>query len=148
MVQSKDLIRFGDLDLIFKITAVEKLKIHWGRREGYLFSLKTLLLVCPFFFYSGTTAPRILKFGTNIGVTSCIVKERISILMLIILCICPFLFLPYKNQLQISLFLLEPVFKFGMGVVGCGKGVMYLASPGCPTDIGLQLGKACYPCSR
>ena len=29
-----------------------------------------------------------------------------------------------------------------------GKGVVYLTSPGCPTDIGLQLGKACYPCSR
>ena len=35
-----------------------------------------------------------------------------------------------------------------VGVVGCGEGVVYLASPGCPTDIGLQLGKACYPCNR
>ena len=34
------------------------------------------------------------------------------------------------------------------GVVGCGKGVMYLTSPGRPTDIDLRLGKACYPCSR
>ena len=34
------------------------------------------------------------------------------------------------------------------GVVGCGKGVVYLTSPGRPTDIGLQLGKACCPCSR
>ena len=25
---------------------------------------------------------------------------------------------------------------------------MYLTSPGRPTDIGLQLDKACYPCSR
>ena len=25
---------------------------------------------------------------------------------------------------------------------------MYLTSPGRPTDIGVQLGKACYPCSR
>ena len=33
-------------------------------------------------------------------------------------------------------------------VVRCSKGVVYLTSPGCPTDIGLQLGKACYPCSR
>ena len=24
---------------------------------------------------------------------------------------------------------------------------MYLTSPGCPTDIGLQLGKACCPCA-
>ena len=34
------------------------------------------------------------------------------------------------------------------GMVGCGEGVVYLASPGRPTDIGLQLGNACYPCSR
>ena len=34
------------------------------------------------------------------------------------------------------------------GVVGSGNGVVYLASPGRPTEIGLQLGKACYPCSR
>ena len=33
-------------------------------------------------------------------------------------------------------------------VVGCGKGVVYLKSPGCPTEIGLQLDKACYPCSN
>ena len=36
----------------------------------------------------------------------------------------------------------------GSGVVGCGEGVAYLTSPGCPTDNGLQLGKASYPCSR
>ena len=35
-----------------------------------------------------------------------------------------------------------------MGVIGCGDGVVYLTSLGHPTDIGLQLGKACYPCSR
>ena len=34
------------------------------------------------------------------------------------------------------------------GVVGFGEGVVYLTSPERPTDIGLQLGKACYPCSR
>ena len=34
------------------------------------------------------------------------------------------------------------------GVVGCGEGVVYLMSPGRPTDTGLQLGNACYPCSR
>ena len=33
-------------------------------------------------------------------------------------------------------------------VFGCGKGVVYLTSPGRPTDIKLQLDKACYPCSR
>ena len=33
--------------------------------------------------------------------------------------------------------------------VGCGEGVVYLASPWHLTDIGLLLGKACYPpCSR
>ena len=32
-----------------------------------------------------------------------------------------------------------------LGVVGCGKGVVYLTSPGRPTEIGLQ---ACYLCSR
>ena len=30
------------------------------------------------------------------------------------------------------------------GVFGWCEGVMYLVSPGRPTDIGLQLGKACY----
>ena len=29
-----------------------------------------------------------------------------------------------------------------------GEGVVYLASLGHPTDTGLLLGKACYPCSR
>ena len=33
------------------------------------------------------------------------------------------------------------------GVVGWCEGAVYLTSPGCPTDTGLQLGKACYPCS-
>ena len=33
-------------------------------------------------------------------------------------------------------------------VVGWCKGVVYLTSPGHPTDIGLQLDKARYPCSR
>ena len=28
-----------------------------------------------------------------------------------------------------------------MGVVGCDEGIVYLTSPGRPTDIGLQLGK-------
>ena len=32
----------------------------------------------------------------------------------------------------------------GVVVVGCGEGVVYLTSPGHPTDIGLQLGKACF----
>ena len=33
-----------------------------------------------------------------------------------------------------------------LGVVGCGEGIVYLTSPERPTDIGLQLGKACYIC--
>ena len=32
-------------------------------------------------------------------------------------------------------------------VVGWCEGAVYLISLGRPTDIGLQLGKACYPCS-
>ena len=35
-----------------------------------------------------------------------------------------------------------------MGVVGCGEGIVYLTSPGRPTDIGFELGKDCYPYSR
>ena len=34
------------------------------------------------------------------------------------------------------------------GVFGWGKDVVYLTSPGRPTDIGLTVGQACYPCSR
>ena len=34
-----------------------------------------------------------------------------------------------------------------LGVVGWCEGAVYLTSPGRPADIGLQLGKACYPCS-
>ena len=39
-------------------------------------------------------------------------------------------------------------FELPLGVVRSGNGVVYLTSPGRPTEIGLQLGKACYPCSR
>ena len=38
-------------------------------------------------------------------------------------------------------------FDLSVGVVGWCEGAVYLTSPGRPTDIGLQLGKACYPCS-
>ena len=37
---------------------------------------------------------------------------------------------------------------FVKGVVVCRNDVVYLASPGRPTDIGLQLGKVCYSSSR
>ena len=33
------------------------------------------------------------------------------------------------------------------GVVMCGEGVVYLSHLGGPAEIGLQLGKACYPWS-
>ena len=33
------------------------------------------------------------------------------------------------------------------GVVGWCEGAVYLTSLGRPTDIGLRLGKSCYPCS-
>ena len=36
---------------------------------------------------------------------------------------------------------------FSPWVVGWCEGAVYLTSLGRPTDIGLQLGKACYPCS-
>ena len=45
----------------------------------------------------------------------------------------------YKSILDI----LYPI----LGVVGWCEGAVYLTSLGRPTDIGLQLGKACYPCS-
>ena len=55
--------------------------------------------------------------------------------------------------LKISVNFLFLAYSYGihpvkLGVVGCGEGVTYPTSPGHPTDIGLQLGKACYPCSR
>ena len=53
----------------------------------------------------------------------------------------------------------KPLDQISHGEAFCGRDVdnlrggwvrqryHYLTSPGCPTDIGLQLGKACYPCS-
>ena len=41
-----------------------------------------------------------------------------------------------------------PVSEKRSRLVGRWEGVVNLASPGRPTDTGLQLGKACYPCSR
>ena len=43
------------------------------------------------------------------------------------------------------------LFPFVVLAIGGGRewqSVVYLTSPGRPTEIGLQLGKACYPCSR
>ena len=39
------------------------------------------------------------------------------------------------------------ILMFSLGLVGWCEGAVYLTSLGRPTDIGLQLGKACYPCS-
>ena len=46
-----------------------------------------------------------------------------------------------------TLFLLMYVDGIVWGVVGWCEGAVYLTSLGHPTDIGLQLGKTCYPCS-
>ena len=46
----------------------------------------------------------------------------------------------FRNWQVVCLYLL--------GMVRCGEGVVYLTSLGRPSDIGLQLGKACNPCSR
>ena len=52
---------------------------------------------------------------------------------------------PKKNPEN---FQIKFLFFFHMcGVVGWCDGAVYLTSLGRPTDIGLQLGKACYPCS-
>ena len=47
----------------------------------------------------------------------------------------------------ISASFLLPNLSIFSGVVGWCEGAVYLTSLGRPTDIGLQLGKACYPCS-
>ena len=47
--------------------------------------------------FSGTTAPRILKFGTNVGYDSLFVLKKISMLLLIIPFICPLFFLSSKT---------------------------------------------------
>ena len=73
--------------------------------------------------------------------------QKYSFLLLFFFLISPQKFFGYqyliKKCLTFSFF-----FSIHMGVVGWCEGVMYLMSPGRPTDIGLQLGKACYPCSR
>ena len=54
-----------------------------------------------------------------------------------------------EKQFRCPQIMFEPLkFDCICGMVGrCESGV-YLISPGRPTDTGLQLGKACYPCSR
>ena len=41
----------------------------------------------------------------------------------------------------------QKIYQSVSGVVGWCESAVYLTSLGRPTDIGLQLGKACYPCS-
>ena len=53
-------------------------------------------------------------------------------------------FIPF----QVTCVCLREYWGGGGGGVGCGEGVVYLTSPGRPTDFGLQLSKACYPFSR
>ena len=53
-------------------------------------------------------------------------------MMIFILCVC------WTNSANDKLVLV---------VVGWCEGAVYLTSLGRPTDIVLQLGKACYPCS-
>ena len=48
----------------------------------------------------------------------------------------------YRNLVKCIIF-----YHNHLGVVGWCEGAVYLISLGRPTDIGLQLGKACYPCS-
>ena len=57
--------------------------------------------------------------------------------IMIIFCVVHTMYILVKQRTQ----------KSRMGVVGWCEGAVYLTSPGRPTDIGLQLGKACYPCS-
>ena len=51
-----------------------------------------------------------------------------------------------KNKKKKKIFFF--FFFFFVKNAGWCEGVMYLMSPGRPADTGLQLGKACYPCSR
>ena len=64
--------------------------------------------------------------------------------MILILQYC--VFCKYSDTLtSVSVLTLSMLGKSYNG--GWCKGAVYLTSPGRPTDIGLQLGKACYPCS-
>ena len=56
-------------------------------------------------------------------------------------------FLKKKSE-KISLYISCELFTKQAGVVGWCEGAVYLKSLGRPTDIGLQLGKACYPCTN
>ena len=53
----------------------------------------------------------------------------------------------YNRKPKLNQFPLALLITYKLGVVGWCEGAVYLTSLGRPTDIGLQLGKACYPCS-
>ena len=53
-----------------------------------------------------------------------------------------------KWHFKHKLYVIFCVFLVVVGVVGWCKSVAYLTSSVHPTEIGLQLGKACYPCSK
>ena len=71
--------------------------------------------------FSGTTAPRILQFGTNVGYDLLKLCKRISMLLPIIPLICQFFFLSRQSFLA---FMRPRVFKFFIhiesGQVHCG----------------------------
>ena len=74
------------------------------------------VLVCKLFF-SSRISQQLLYLGVcnlvqTLSITSCIVKKRISILMLVIHFICPFLFLSHKNHHRFSPAIRARVFKF------------------------------------
>ena len=83
-----------------------------------------------------------------------LVKPQISLLSMQL--VEPLISLPSMQleEPQVSLLsmqLLEPKDQAAgptVGVVVCGEDVVYLMSPGRPTDFGVQLGKASYPFSR
>ena len=64
----------------------------------------------------------------------------------LLLCTCPLMFKLYLYLLEACVDFIQFSFKT-LGVVRWCKGVVYLTSLRRPSDIGLHLGKACYPCS-
>ena len=54
----------------------------------------------------------------------------------------------FAVKVKVAFCIAKAIHIIAQEVVGCVLGVVYLTSLGRPTDIGLQLGKDCYPCSR
>ena len=75
-------------------------------------------------------------------------KNEINLFNNHILIEAPVTFAPAGAMTPSAEFLLyQNIPYLNSGVVGWCEGAVYLTSLGRPTDIGLQLGKACYPCS-